>query len=152
MNIMQEQVKEFHETFGIVVNDKPTLPDMQTSMLRVKLIHEELVELSQAMAEGDLVETADAIGDLLYVVFGTAVSCGIDMSPIMDEIHRSNMTKVGGHKRDDGKWVKPDTYEPAVLEPILVEQGWNPQEDLVEQEIDNDIQEEITDYTSTASV
>ena len=53
------------------------------------------------------------MADLLYVVYGTAVSYGIDMDPVFREVHRSNMSKVGGYKRDDGKWVKPATYSPA---------------------------------------
>jgi len=62
---------------------------------------------------------AKELADLLYVVYGTAVSCGIDMEPVFREVHRSNMSKVGGHKRADGKWVRPATYSPARLEPIL---------------------------------
>ena len=44
------------------------------------------------------------------------------MEPVFREVHRSNMSKVGGYKREDGKWVKPATYSPAVIEPILAEQ------------------------------
>lgn len=62
---------------------------------------------------------ADALGDLLYVVFGAAVTFGIDMGPIFDEIHRSNMTKIGGPVRPDGKRLKPATYEPPNLKPLL---------------------------------
>jgi predicted HAD superfamily Cof-like phosphohydrolase len=53
------------------------------------------------------------------VVYGTAVSLGIDMEPVFKEVHRSNMSKVGGYKREDGKWVKPPTYSPASLDIIL---------------------------------
>ncbi len=63
------------------------------------------------------------MADLLYVVYGTAVSYGIDMDPVFREVHRSNMSKVGGYKREDGKWVKPATYSPARIEPIVAEQG-----------------------------
>jgi len=123
MHKAQEQVKEFHKAFDILIADRPEVPDLDTTKLRLSLIEEELGELRVAMyLEDDLVGIADAIGDLLYVVYGTAVSCGIDMEPIFDEIHRSNMTKVGGHKREDGRWVKPDTYEPAQLEPIIESQ------------------------------
>ena len=64
----------------------------------------------------------DAVADLLYVTYGTAVSCGIDIEPIFREVHRSNMTKVGGTRRDDGKWIKPDDYSPAQIEPLLKQQ------------------------------
>ena len=70
----------------------------------------------------DLAAIAKELADLLYVVYGTAVSYGIDMDPVFREVHRSNMSKVGGYKRDDGKWVKPPTYSPAVIEPILAAQ------------------------------
>ncbi len=63
------------------------------------------------------------MADLLYVVYGAAVSYGIDMDPVFREVHRSNMSKVGGYKRADGKWVKPATYSPACIEPIVAEQG-----------------------------
>jgi predicted HAD superfamily Cof-like phosphohydrolase len=57
-------------------------------------------------------------------VYGAAVSYGIDMEPVFNEVHRSNMSKVGGHKREDGKWVKPATYSKACLEPIIqLQQG-----------------------------
>jgi predicted HAD superfamily Cof-like phosphohydrolase len=44
------------------------------------------------------------------------------MAPVFREVHRSNMSKIGGYKREDGKWVKPPTYSPAAIEPILAEQ------------------------------
>ena len=71
------------------------------------------------MASGNLALVAKELADLLYVVYGTAVSYGIDMEPVFREVHRSNLSKVGGYKRDDGKWVKPATYSPACLESIL---------------------------------
>jgi predicted HAD superfamily Cof-like phosphohydrolase len=66
---------------------------------------------------------AKELADLLYVVYGTAVSLGIDMEPVFKEVHRSNMSKVGGYKREDGKWVKPPTYSPADILPIIKNQG-----------------------------
>lgn len=60
---------------------------------------------------------------MLYVVYGAAVTYGIDLEPIFDEIHRSNMSKLWPdgtvQKREDGKVLKPPTYSPADLEPIL---------------------------------
>jgi predicted HAD superfamily Cof-like phosphohydrolase len=112
-------VKEFHETFGLVVRERPGIPDSQTVQLRVRLIKEELEELQEAFDNHDIVEVADALGDLMYVVLGTAVSCGLPTDQIFDEIHRSNMSKVGGHRDEGGKWIKPPTYSPPYLEPIL---------------------------------
>ena len=122
MNRIQDQVREFHRAFEIKEEETPTKPDLQTAALRVELIDEEFKELKEAIAKDDLVGIADALGDLLYVTFGAAISFGIDMEPVVDEIHRSNMSKVGGYKRDDGKWIKPDTYSPAQLVGILLEQ------------------------------
>ena len=119
MTSEQSMVEEFHHKFDILVNRKPTLPDKSTEELRVRLIQEEFDELHVAMADGNLVAVAKELADLLYVVYGTAVSYGIDMEPVFQEVHRSNLTKVGGYKRMDGKWVKPPTYSPAGLEPIL---------------------------------
>lgn len=140
MTKLQEQVKEFHQTFDIKIEDKPTIPDADTAVLRLKLIQEEFEELEEALGFGydpstasypmickenfvcsriDMTQIADALGDLLYVIYGAAVSFGIDLEPVTDEIHRSNMTKVGGYKREDGKWVKPDTYSPPDLVKVL---------------------------------
>ena len=115
----QSMVEEFHRKFDIRVSDRPTIPDETTRALRVRLIQEEFDELREALGNKDLVSVAKEIADLLYVVYGTAVSYGIDMEPVFQEVHRSNLSKVGGYKRADGKWVKPPTYSPACLEPIV---------------------------------
>jgi predicted HAD superfamily Cof-like phosphohydrolase len=123
MTEAQRMVEAFHRQFDIAVADRPRIPDEATAALRMKLIQEEFEELQQAMAQQDLPGLAKELADLLYVVYGSAVSCGIDMEPVFREVHRSNMSKVGGHKRADGKWVKPPTYSPADLHPILAEQA-----------------------------
>ncbi len=119
----QAMVEEFHRKFSIVAQATPTDLNEETKRLRVRLIDEEFDELKESMAGGDLAAVAKEMADLLYVVYGTAVSYGIDMDPVFREVHRSNMSKVGGYKREDGKWVKPATYSPARIEPILEEQG-----------------------------
>jgi predicted HAD superfamily Cof-like phosphohydrolase len=118
----QAMVEEFHHKFSILVQATPTDLHEETKRLRVRLIEEEFDELKEAMVGGDLAAVAKEMADLLYVVYGTAVSYGIDMDPVFREVHRSNMSKVGGYKREDGKWVKPATYSPARIEPILAEQ------------------------------
>lgn len=123
MTDAQQMVSEFHRMFGILIATAPTVPDQDTQTLRVRLIQEEFDELKEAMDRGDMPAIAKEIADLLYVVYGTAVSYGIDMEPVFREVHRSNMSKVGGHKRADGKWVKPAHYSPASVEPILTAQG-----------------------------
>jgi predicted HAD superfamily Cof-like phosphohydrolase len=124
----QAMVEDFHRKFSILAQVTPTDLKEETKRLRVRLIEEEFDELKESMAGGDLAAIAKEMADLLYVVYGTAVSYGIDMDPVFREVHRSNMSKVGGYKREDGKWVKPATYSPARIEPILAEQGPVPSE------------------------
>lgn len=138
-----ERVREFHETFGHPVADKPVVPADDRTRLRLSLILEEALELADAMGfftqevreyidkmvdygpvvEGDLIGIADALGDLDYVVNGAALEHGIDLPVVTAEIHRSNMTKLGPDGkpiyREDGKILKGEGYEPPQLEKIL---------------------------------
>lgn len=124
----QSMVEEFHKKFDILVQACPTAASEETKRLRIRLIQEEFDELKESMAEGNLAALAKEMADLLYVVYGTAVSYGIDMEPVFREVHRSNLSKVGGYKREDGKWVKPPTYSPAKIEPLLAMQLSAPEE------------------------
>jgi len=90
----QEAVGVFMQKFGQDCPDKPTIPSFDIQKLRLELIDEERGELRAALAAGNLIETADAIADLLYVVYGTAVACGIDIDKVFEEVHRSNMSKL----------------------------------------------------------
>ena len=119
----QAMVEEFHRKFEIAIGRSPSLPDEATRRLRIRLIQEEFDELQEAMGGQDLAAVAKELADLLYVVYGTAVAYGMDMEPVFREVHRSNLTKVGGYKRADGKWVKPATYSPAQVGPLLAAQG-----------------------------
>ena len=118
----QKMVREFHREFDIHVAESPSVPDPKTMVLRERLIQEEFDELKEALKAENLPAIAKELADLLYVVYGTAVSYGIDMAPVFREVQRSNMSKVGGYKREDGKWVKPPTYSPARIAPILESQ------------------------------
>lgn len=106
----------FHVEFDLSIGDKPNLADSKLKDLRVKLIQEELDEYAEALGNDDLIEVCDALGDILYVLIGAAVTHGVDLEGIFWEVHKSNMTKVGGHKGESGKWIKPDTYTPPDLE------------------------------------
>jgi len=119
MTDQQAMVEAFHSKFEILVRTIPTDLNEDTKQLRVRLIQEEFDELKEAMATGNLAAVAKEMADLLYVTYGTAVSYGIDMEPVFQEVHRSNLSKVGGYKRADGKWVKPPTYSPADIESIV---------------------------------
>lgn len=134
MNKMQQQVREFHQAFGAPVADTPQLLDDNRWQLRHALIHEEAGEYHEACVQGDIVEIADALGDLLYVVFGAAIEHGIDLEPIVDEIHESNMSKLGADGkpiyRGDGKILKgPNFFQPAIML-LLERQGYVPKDVL----------------------
>lgn len=116
-------LREFHAAMGDPLPTAPIFPSPERMALRAVLIHEELDELETAMRVYDLVEAADAIADLLYVVYGTAVTFGIDIEPIFHAVHANNMTKVGGERRADGKFLKPDGWQPPEIERLLAEQS-----------------------------
>lgn len=98
-----EKVKEFHRAFGVPGAEKPTKPTKDLYHLRVGLIDEELFEFIEGHYESthqdadfnpDLIEIADAIGDMLYVIYGTADQYGLDADAIFEAIHVSNMSKL----------------------------------------------------------
>jgi len=118
-----ELVEDFMEAMGQEVNAIPAFPEEEIQRLRLDLIEEELDELHYAIANKDMVEIADALGDLLYVVYGAGHAFGIDLDECFKEIHASNMSKLGPDgkpiKREDGKVLKPDTFFPPDLKSIL---------------------------------
>ena len=118
-----ELVEDFMEAMGQDVNAVPTWPEEDIQRLRLDLIEEELDELHYAIDNKDMVEIADALGDLLYVVYGAGHAFGIDLDECFKEIHASNMSKLGPDgkpiKREDGKVLKPDTFFPPDLKTIL---------------------------------
>jgi predicted HAD superfamily Cof-like phosphohydrolase len=123
MNEAQRMVRDFHERFGVPRSDSPAWPGEAAHRLRVNLIEEELAELRNAGEAHDLVEIADALGDLLYVVYGTAVTYGIDLEPVFSEIHRSNMSKDPEcGPRCDGKVLKGSRYSPPRVAEVLERQ------------------------------
>jgi predicted HAD superfamily Cof-like phosphohydrolase len=122
MNQEQRAVHEFHEMIGAYSAGRPSIPPSGVRELRKRLIHEELVELGEALDKQDIVGVADALADLLVVVYGTGDACGLDLEPIFAEIHRSNMTKKGGPMRPDGKILKPEGWEPPELEMVIARQ------------------------------
>lgn len=83
---------------------------------------EELDEYIESAEFGDLIGIADALSDLLYVVLGTAVTHGLDLEPLFDEVHRSNMTKAPLDPVT-GKGDKGPDYQPPDLAPLLMVQG-----------------------------
>ncbi len=124
-------LRESHDAWRLEAHDHPTLevPE-QVKQIRCALIEEEAAEFRTAVEAGDLVEVADAIADLLYVVYGAALTFGIPADEVFAEVHRSNMTKLGSDGlpiyRDDGKVLKGPHYSPPELLPILARHASDP--------------------------
>jgi len=100
----------------------PHLPDQRLKNLRARLIEEEVGETLRAMTEGNLVGIADGIADSIVVLLGTAVTYGIDMRPIWNAVHETNMAKKGGSIRPDGKKLKPEGWTHPDIERLIKEQ------------------------------
>lgn len=115
---------EFMNVFGQQTLTKPTLPGYGLGALRIDLIEEELDELKEAIVDQDIVEIADALTDILYVVYGAGHAFGIDLDKCYAEVHRSNMTKLDEDGkplfREDGKVMKSSSYEPPNLSKIIL--------------------------------
>jgi predicted HAD superfamily Cof-like phosphohydrolase len=89
------QVAEFHHTFQHPVEEEPVIPAPERQQLRIALLAEELEELKKAVADQNLVEIADALCDLQYVLSGAVLEFGLGdkFKALFDEVHRSNMSK-----------------------------------------------------------
>ena len=90
------QVAEFHRTFNAPILDTPQIPSKERCELRVSLLQEELNELQQAIADKDIVEIADALCDLQYVLSGAVLEFGLGEKfvELFNEVQRSNMSKA----------------------------------------------------------
>lgn len=97
-----EMVKQFHEKFKAPILDKPQIPNKERCELRVNLIQEELNELKQAIEDNDIVEIADALADIQYVLSGAYLEFGFENSiyDLVREVHRSNMSKVCNNEQE----------------------------------------------------
>ena len=109
-----EKVGDFMEAFGQEVLYIPTTPDFNLSALRLDLIEEEVQESRDGLANKSMLEIADALTDILYVVYGAGHAFGIDLDDCFHEVHSSNMTKLGADGRplyrEDGKVMKGPNY------------------------------------------
>ena len=135
------QVAEFHRTFNAPILDIPQIPSEQRCELRVSLLQEELNELSQAIKDNDLVEIADALADLQYVLSGAVLEFGLGdkFVELFNEVQRSNMSKAcdtqqealmtlshykkkdgteGYYKKINGKWLVYRASDDKVLKSI----------------------------------
>ena len=117
-----ESVKAFHEAFKIGYRDSPKADlGSRVNTLRYKLMREENEEYLEAASANDLVEVADALGDMLYILCGTIIEHGMQdkIEAVFNEIQRSNMSKLGEDGepiyREDGKVLKgPNYFKPNI--------------------------------------
>ena len=136
-----ESVSEFHKTFGAPILETPQIPSKERCELRVSLLQEELNELKEAIEKGDVVEVADALADLQYVLSGAVLEFGLGdkFDTLFDEVQRSNMSKAcnshqeaietllhykkkdgteGTYKEEDGKWLVYRKEDNKVLKSV----------------------------------
>ena len=109
-----EKVGVFMKTFGQEVKSKPSLSTDKINKLRINLIEEELKELKEAIKNGDLKETIDALTDILYVTYGAGHSFGVNLDECFEEVQKSNMSKLGSDGKpiynEQGKVMKGPNY------------------------------------------
>ena len=115
-----QAVQEFHKSFKLNIQEEPTVHiSLERKLLRYELMREENEEYLEAAKNNDLVEVADALGDMLYILCGTIIEHGMQdvIEEVFDEIQCSNMSKLGADGepiyREDGKVLKgPDYFKP----------------------------------------
>ena len=135
------QVADFHKTFNAPILDTPQIPSSQRCELRVSLLQEELNELKEAIDNNDLVEIADSLADLQYVLSGAVLEFGLGNKfvELFNEVQRSNMSKAcnneleaqatlehykqkdgteGYYKENNGKWLVYRKSDDKVLKSI----------------------------------
>ncbi|ALJ04435.1 hypothetical protein APS56_04460 [Pseudalgibacter alginicilyticus] len=121
-----EAVKAFHEAFKLGHSEIPKADlGVAKNTLRFNLMQEENEEYLEAANENNLVEVADALGDMLYILCGTIIEHGMQykIEEVFDEIQRSNMSKLGADGqpiyRKDGKVLKGPNYFKPNIQSIL---------------------------------
>ena len=119
-------VQAFHTAFGLGYSQTPLATlGVDKNQLRFRLMDEENKEYLEAAMAGDLVEVADALGDMLYILCGTIIEHGLQdkIEEVFAEIQRSNLSKLGADGqpiyREDGKVMKGPNYSPPDLAKVL---------------------------------
>lgn len=129
MKSLLKDLTDFHLACDVPVLDKPQFPAQDRIDLRKRLLDEEVKEYHDAVEARDLVEVADALGDIIYIAVGSALEFGIPLDKVWDAIQRSNMNKADPatgkvNRRADGKILKPEGWTPPEIEYIIgVAQG-----------------------------
>ena len=137
------QVAQFHQTFGAPIVDKPSIPNAERCQLRVSLLAEELEELKEAIAANDIVEIADALCDLQYVLSGAVLEFGMGEKfvELFNEVQRSNMSKACQSLAEAEATVKFYADKDGTEAEILEEKGlWK-----VYRKADNKVLKSIND-------
>ena len=119
-----DKVGIFMKTFGQEVKTKPSFSTDKINKLRLDLIKEELIELTEAMNNKDLLEVADALTDILYVTYGAGHAFGINLDKCFEEVQNSNMSKLDENGKpiynENGKVMKgPNYFKPNLKKIIL---------------------------------
>ena len=118
-----DDVKNFMQIYGQEVKTESSFPSKKIIQLRYDLIKEELDELSLAIKEKDIIEVADALTDLLYVVYGAGHAFGIDLDKCFAEVQRSNLSKLNIDGKpiynENGKVMKGPNYSKPNLKQFL---------------------------------
>ena len=125
---IQGDVAAFSKRFDVEVRTVPidfAAHNHEICVLRRTLISDEYEEIMEAIDSHDLVGIADGAVDLIYVVVGLMLYCGVDLYPVWNEVHRTNMLKVGGGKNSMGKILKPPGWLPPELESVIDRMGRN---------------------------
>lgn len=128
MSSLESQVRQFNETYNVSMKEKPELPTETEGNLLHSLILEELMELNEAMDNGDIIEVADALADIIYVTAQQALKLGFPVDALVREVQRSNMSKLGADGkplyREDGKVLKGEAYSPPDIVTVLHKHGY----------------------------
>ena len=130
-----QKIVEFHDAVGAPVPAKLAVPPLEILKLRQKLLQEEFEEATEALEQltaviqsenptqpADVTEWVHELTDLLYVTYGAILACGVDPDPVFAEVHRANLSKAGGPRRDDGKILKPPGWQPADVRGVIGQQ------------------------------
>jgi hypothetical protein len=111
----QQQVADFHRAFRVPQGGRP---ELRNGVFRAALIWEEALETMAAIAENDLTEAVDGLCDLIYVCLGAACEWGVDLQPLFDEVHATNMAKMPPGPQG-GKVRKPHGWQPPRIAELL---------------------------------
>lgn len=125
---VMEAVAVFHLAFGLPIARMPSADGIAPELrdLRIRLLEEEVLEFVESAQINDLPGMADALGDVVYVAYGTALTYGVDLDAVLAEIHRANMSKLDSDGepvlRCDGKVLKSGRYRAPDIAAVLAEQ------------------------------